>query len=74
MKKKPVKTATAPITPSTKTWSLVEIMENEQQTQAKLNERKSLATIEIEERALVELKQYYQMQFPTDTAITVVRM
>ena len=72
--KKPVKTKTAPITPSAKTWSLAEIMENEQQTQKKLNERKSLATIEVEERALVELKQYYQLQFPTDSAITVVRM
>ena len=48
-------------------------MKNEQKTREKQNERKSLAIIEIEERALVELKQYYQLQFPTDS-ITVVRV
>ena len=75
-----IKASSPAITPSTKTWStpppppsLTEIMKNEQKTREKQNERKSLAIIEIEERALVELKQYYQLQFPTDS-ITVVRV
>ena len=67
------------ITPSSKTWStpappsLTEIMKSEQKTAQKARQTKSLAVIEIEERAMDELKRYYQLQFPTDT-ITVARV
>jgi len=51
---------------------LNEIMEAEKRDEKLRKQRKPLSVIELEERAMVELAEFYKLQFPTDT-ITVTR-
>ena len=58
----------------TPTTSLNEIMEAEKRIEKVKNQRKSLAVIEAEEKAIIELTRFYKIEFPTDHSIRVVRV
>ena len=56
------------------TTSLNEIMAAEARIEKIKNQRKSLAVIETEEKAIIELTRFYKSEFPTDHSIRVVRV